>query len=238
MSLSLNQIFVFTPTPSLTKSRSFYERLDYKKSGVNEKFEIFSDSQHDIVLGLEKDARPGFSIFADNPSDIAAIFPSSHCHEKDGTWTTADPNGVRVFVIPLSSLPTIDRTGITGKNKCGHYYGTGIETVCFGETISFWKLLGYKTGGAISNNSSYITLSRERAPDITLFKPGVCPHSFYNPSLTYFNGKEGNPIVIQNLREREVEIVEEITVFNDEGIVDNVIISDPGGLHAFIFNDG
>ena len=52
-----------------------------------------------------------------------------------------------------------------------------------------------------------------------------------------FNGKENNPKVIQNIRNVGIPIAEEITTFNKEGIVDNIIIQDPGGYGFFIFND-
>jgi hypothetical protein len=62
-------------------------------------------------------------------------------------------------------------------------------------------------------------------------KPFSCPYLFYNPSLTFFNGKENNPKVIQKVR----DLTEEITAFNTEGIVNNVIIRDPGGFGLFVF---
>jgi hypothetical protein len=66
--------------------------------------------------------------------------------------------------------------------------------------------------------------------------PNACPHLFFNPSLTYFNGKN-NLQIIENIRKSGVDITEEITVFNKEGIVDNVILRDNGGLGFFIFSD-
>jgi hypothetical protein len=72
---------------------------------------------------------------------------------------------------------------------------------------------------------------------INLMKPNICPHLFFNPSFTFFNGKEGNPKVIAKVRELGIPIAEEITHFNKEGIVDNIIIRDPGGFGFFLFND-
>ena len=43
--------------------------------------------------------------------------------------------------------------------------------------------------------------------------------------------------LIQKIRDLKIPITEEITVFNDQGVVDNIIIRDPGGLGFFIFND-
>ncbi len=71
---------------------------------------------------------------------------------------------------------------------------------------------------------------------ISIMKPMVCPHLFFNPGLTFFNGGKNLPI-IQKIKTVGIPIAEEITVFNKEGIVDNVILCDPGGLGFFIFND-
>jgi len=54
--------------------------------------------------------------------------------------------------------------------------------------------------------------------------------------LTYFNGKQ-NLEVIEKIRNNAIPITEEITHFNKEGIVDNIIIRDPGGYGFFIFSD-
>ncbi len=67
-------------------------------------------------------------------------------------------------------------------------------------------------------------------------KPNACPHLFFNPSLTYFNGKN-NIDIIAKIRALNISITEEITHFNKEGKVDNIIIRDPGGFGFFLFND-
>ena len=67
-------------------------------------------------------------------------------------------------------------------------------------------------------------------------KTGSCPHLFFNPSLTYFNGAK-NLSIIQQIKTLQIPITEEITHFNKEGIVDNIIIRDPGGLGFFLFSD-
>lgn len=46
-----------------------------------------------------------------------------------------------------------------------------------------------------------------------------------------------NLAVIKKIRELNIPIVEEISTFNKEGIVDNIIIRDPGGYGFFIFSD-
>lgn len=51
------------------------------------------------------------------------------------------------------------------------------------------------------------------------------------------NKLKSNLAIIQKIRDLQIPITEEITHFNKEGIVDNIIIRDPGGLGFFIFND-
>ncbi len=81
-------------------------------------------------------------------------------------------------------------------------------------------------------------MSNNTGVDVSLFKIGSCPHSFTNFSMTYFNGKTENIEVINRIIKLGIIPVEEITHFNPKGKVDNMIISDPGGLRKFIFNDG
>jgi hypothetical protein len=67
-------------------------------------------------------------------------------------------------------------------------------------------------------------------------KPQTCPHLFFNPSLNFFNG-EDNISIISKIRSLDIPITEEITHFNKENKVDNIIIRDPGGYGFFLFND-
>ena len=43
--------------------------------------------------------------------------------------------------------------------------------------------------------------------------------------------------IIEGVRTANIDITEEISHFNPDGIVDNIIIRDPGGLGFFIFSD-
>ena len=63
-----------------------------------------------------------------------------------------------------------------------------------------------------------------------------CPHLFFNPRLTYFNSGK-TPMVIAKIRVAKIAITEEISVFNKEGSVDNVVLRDPGGTGFLVFND-
>ena len=157
-------------------------------------------------------------------------------HRIAESYISTDPNGVMILIRP--EIPTIELDADRRNNLCGRYQGLGIETMHKLDSISFWQKLGYRVLNDDKMESPYAVLTHPQADTLTLFSPGLCPHYFKNPSLTYFNGKEGNFAVIDNLKAAGVDIVEEITVFNDDGLVDNFIIRDPGGLHSFIFNDG
>jgi hypothetical protein len=117
----------------------------------------------------------------------------------------------------------------------GNFVGLSIESVDIAKSTEVWKELGFKINGA--PEQGWVSCINDDELTINIMKPFMCPHLFFNPSLTYFNGKENNPVVIQEIRNLKVPISEEITHFNDKGIVDNIIIRDPGGYGFFIFND-
>ena len=103
------------------------------------------------------------------------------------------------------------------------------------KSAKFWSIFGYEiTTG--KEEQGWIVMTKEGFLPISIMKPFACPHLFFNPSLTYFNGGNNLP-VIKKIRNLGIPITEEITEFNKEGIVDNVIVRDPGGLGFFVFND-
>jgi hypothetical protein len=67
-------------------------------------------------------------------------------------------------------------------------------------------------------------------------KANICPYLFFNPSATYFNGPN-NLKIIEQIRDINIPITEEIMGFNKKGIVDNIIIRDSGRLGFFLFSD-
>ena len=209
------------------------------KSFASDTLAVFSDLNQDIFLNFDPTSRLGFIVFVPDLGLVESRLSKSHpIMSIENGFRTVDPNGIPILLRSMDTLPEIDRSEVTEKNMCGNYFGIGIESMKFEETINFWNLFGYTSKNEYDGSAGYFIMNKINGSDLTLFQPGTCPHAFYNPSLTYFNGKEGNPIVIANLRKAGVHIAEEITVFNSLGEVDNIIIRDPGGLHAFIFNDG
>ena len=121
------------------------------------------------------------------------------------------------------------------KSELGNFAGVSLETTAIKNSIQFWNILGFEQNmGSIE--SGWVSLVNKDGMSISLMAPLICPHLFFNPSLTYFNGTN-NLNVIKEINARSIPITEEITHFNKEGIVDNIIIRDPGGLGFFLFSD-
>lgn len=149
-------------------------------------------------------------------------------------YLLVDPNGMYIYLIEIQDIPDMDFPGIT-PSVLGNYAGVSIECIDLRKSEEFWKLLGFeKRMGSIEQG--WITMVNNKGMTLSLMIANSCPHMFYTPSLTYFNGKS-NLAIIEKIKELSVPITEEITHFNDEDIVDNIIIRDPGGLGFFIFND-
>ena len=73
-------------------------------------------------------------------------------------------------------------------------------------------------------------MKSEVGDSISLIQAQQCPHLFFNPSVTYFNGSHNLEII-----HKKIEITKEVTEFNGE--VDKIILRDSGDLGFFVFND-
>ncbi|MCB0759635.1 MAG: hypothetical protein KDC01_14325 [Flavobacteriales bacterium] len=223
---------IHTPTPDLAKSIDFYERSGFtrvSKAGPT----LFSDGELVIQVNAERTARAGMALYG---KPWAEVIPAlgTPVHACPGGHVCADPNGVWTYLMdgdPPAIGPSADPNTILGECK-----GLSIETTDMARTLQFWTALGFTISMGTAE-SGWLVLSAEGCPGVSIMKAMMCPHLFFNPSLTYFNGREGNPVVIENVRKAGIPITEEITHFNKEGKVDNIIIRDPGGLGFFLFND-
>jgi hypothetical protein len=225
---------VITPTPKLSTSLEFYAKLGFTVIPANGST-LVSDGQVLIEIDPERTARAGIKFFdADHSRKLDALSGTFAIHRVEAGHLLSDPNGIRV-VLSEREAPAADMKGIT-PGITGNFAGLSIETTEMERSVEFWSALGYAiTMGEASKG--WVSLEADGCPGISLMKSMMCPHLFFNPSLTYFNGKEGNPKVIEAVRKEGIPITEEITHFNKEGLVDNIIIRDPGGLGFFLFND-
>ncbi len=228
------QNVIHTPTNSMDESKDFYQRLKFEMLRENDPT-IFTDGKALVEIDPDRYARAGLKVYSDDFSDeVSKLKEITAVLEIEDGFIAGDPNGVRLY---LSNKPfeinyelKEESFGLTG-----NYAGLSIEAHDIDRTVKFWEAAGFlHEEGEISQG--YASYSNGTSIGVVLMKPLICPHLFFNPGMTYFNGGK-NLTIIGKLREAGIPIAEEITHFNKEGVVDNVIIRDPGGLGFFVFND-
>ena len=226
------QTILQTPTPNLAQSLHFYQQLNFQLLPTSSK--IVTDERVNILINPDRFARLGILLYQEDWStSITKLKKQYTLIEQTNGYLLSAPSGVQVQLIN-SKFPT-QPAKETSFALTGQFAGISIETTDFTQSLHFWESIGYTTqSGSIIQG--WLTLSNESDVAISLMKIGSCPHLFFNPSLTYFNGAN-NLAIIKQIKALQIPITEEITYFNKEGIVDNIIIRDPGGLGFFLFND-
>ena len=227
------QTVIHTPTNNLDESKDFYQRLGFKMLSDNNPT-IFTDGKALVEINPDRYARTGVKTYSDNVSEeVTRLKEITDVIEADDCFIACDPNGVRLY---LTNNPF--EVEFELKDECfgltGNYAGLSLEAHNVDQTVKFWEAAGFASEEDISQG--WATYSNDSSLDISLMKPLMCPHLFFNPGMTYFNGGK-NLTIIGKLREAGIPFAEEITHFNNDGVVDNVIIRDPGGYGFFIFND-
>jgi len=225
---------VQTPTNKLENSLEFYSKLNFELIGLDDET-LLSDGKIIIEINPERYARAGLKICAGSWRKVADQLEeiTSVIQTKTG-FLLAAPSGCLIYLEECPEKPNYDITGIS-PSVLGNFASLSLETTDLQKSLDFWLKIGFKiTSGTIDHG--WISLIGPDGFSMSILKILGCPHLFFNPSLSFFNGSD-NLKVIQKIRELEIPITEEITVFNNEGIVDNIIIRDPGGLGFFIFND-
>lgn len=221
---------IHTPAPNLAASESFYSRLGFSKLEAH--LNIWQSDACLLELNTDNYARAGIKIFADNWSNIIeSLEKLTSIYPITNGYLCFAPSGTAVYLIdqqhtfPLGTKPSV----------LGKYAGLSLESINLEAATQFWQALGLdlKYG---SPEKGWLTLVHTNGLSISLMKPLTCPHLFFNPSLTYFNGKN-NLGIIAKIRQAGLPIAQEITAFNAEKLVDNVILRDPGGYGFFVFND-
>ena len=223
-----------TCTGNLVASKAYYQKLAFTQLSAD-KPTIFTDGKFLLEINPENTARTGLKLYQkDWTRTIQALKEITAVFDLEDGYLVSDPNGVKVYL--MNGELTGDYQ-IKGESTAilGNFSGLSIEAVDIKRSIKFWQTLGYKkTMGDIEKG--WVAFENGSTVGISIMKPMVCTHLFFNPGLNFFNG-EKNLSIIQKIRELDIPIAEEITIFNKEGIVDNVILCDAGGLGFFIFND-
>lgn len=221
-----------TVTPNLSTSIDFYTRLGfthYEQGG----FHYVSDEHVTVRINTERTSRAGLVLNkTDWSQELSSLKHSTKIYNcKDGhVLSTPGP----LWVYLENSLTTPKPGNIRSKSLLGNYAGISIECTETQHAAEILKVLGFEQDGGDINGGWFSM--RQNQTSVSLMQPNNCPHLFFNPSLTYFNG-ENNLEVIRKIKEAQIEITEEINVFNPDQVVDNILIRDPGGLGFFVFSD-
>lgn len=227
------RIVVQAATPNLKSSHSFYTKAGFSTQQKDNGILVYDKSLMLYINGDRK-ARSGFLIYTDDYLDkVNAIRKLTAVIEQDDYFLFAFPSGTWAYLLKENTLPENIET--SNCSILGQYAGMSMESVDIEKSMKILEVLDFvvSMGGP---DQGWVAMSNASDFTISIMKAFSCPHLFFNPSLTYFNSGR-NLEIIEDIRNADISITEEITTFNKEGLVDNVIIRDPGGLGFFIFND-
>lgn len=224
-----------TPTRNLQESLEFYEKLNFKVISKSNPT-VVTDGKAILEINPDRHARAGLKLYKEDWSSFVDTLPNTTniVSIEDG-YLIADNSGMWIYLINGDLMPKSTFEQDISASTLGNYAGLCIESVGFKRSIELLTSLGFNTSGG-TIEQGWISLKNRDGIVISIMRPMMCPHLFFNPSLTYFNG-ENNLGIIETVRQLNIPFVEEITYFNEEGNVDNVIIKDPGGMGIFLFND-
>ena len=216
-------IHLISPTPDLQKSLDFYQKLGFN---IHENASGFYGSDGDAVIHVCKDRfiRPGVGLNMDIPDGL-----KEQAIETALGSVVQDPSGIWIY---FTVKEHVDR-GSAG--MLGNLAGISLECFHMKESVHFFEGLGFEVNAG-NADQGWVSMGHPELGGLSCMAPNACPHMFYNPSYTYFNSGK-NPEIIAKIRENGVPIEEEVTYFNPDGEVDNVILKDPGGVGFFVFND-
>ena len=225
---------LITPTNNLVSSLTFYQSLRFKVLSENDPT-VVTDGKVIVEIDPNRFVRPGIKVYTDTSDGVVeelrtltTVLPTDSGH------LLQDPTGTTIYLAD-QPCPFDLQEDVSTSSILGNFAGISLETVDPEKTIQLYKALGFnKVTGDITQG--WITLTNNDGLAMSIMKINTCPHLFFNPSFTYFNGGN-NLAVIEKVRQANIPINEEITHFNSEGVVDNIIIRDPGGFGFFVFND-
>lgn len=219
-----------TPTNNLRDSLEFYSKLKFNVISAENPV-IVSDGKAFIQINPERHARAGIKLFRSSWKEtISKLERLATVVETDEGYLLTDTSGMWIYLIETQDQFDFQVAKFSD-SALGNYVGISLETPEVKKSKKIWTTLGFKQDGP-----NWPSFTNNDQVTLTYYKPNTCPHLFFNPSLTYFNGTD-NPEIIEYIRKQSIPITEEITHFNPDGKVDNIIIRDPGGLGFFIFND-
>lgn len=228
------QTIIQTPCANFKKAKEFYRTLNFKELESSSAKALFTDGKSFIEINTNRTTRLSIVFIKKSwKEEVKQLEKIVKVSKIENCYLFAMPSGTWIKLI--EDIPK-ELKHETAFSVLGNNMGLSLETTDIKKSMAILNVLGFaKTMGKIEQG--WLIMKHKNQTGISLMVPNVCPHLFFNPSLTFFNGKENNPKIIQKIRDLNIEITEEITSFNKDNIVDNVILRDNGGLGFFIFND-
>ena len=226
------QLFYNTPTPNMNQSKNYFSKLNFELHHIGDTCYAY-DQQLCIAIREDKKQRPGLCFIKNSwEKELDALRIFANVHSVGDAHYLAGPSGSWV---QLREGQKIDLPKRQKKSLLGNFAGLSLETMDMEASARIFACLGFEHSmGDI--DKGWMSYSDQLGNTVSLMSPFACPHLFLNPSLTFFNGTE-NPKIIQAVRDLSIPILEEVTAFNKNGVVDNIILSEPGGYGFFVFND-
>ncbi len=228
------EVVIHTPTNSLQESIDFYSTLGYKVIS-DENPALVCNGQSVIEINPSRYARAGVKMYRKSwRNEVAQLKGLTELYPIEGGHILNDLNGCWIYLMDQE----VDYSAHVGDSSfavTGNFMGLSLESANMAKSLEIWQILGFSAiMGTVE--SGFLIIQNQEGFSVSLMKPLTCPHLFFNPSMTFFNGAK-NLGIIEQIRKLNIPITEEITVFNKEGLVDNIIIRDPGGFGFFIFSD-
>ncbi len=223
---------IHTPTPNLARSKTFFSQLDFTEFTLDN-LTHFTDGKCIIQISTDHFVRPGVKLYQENWREELDKLKDQNIYPIEGGHFLKDPNGVSIYL--MEGQLDLPELASFSPSLLGNLAGVGIESVDMKASAAFWEILGFSLSMG-SVDQGWFVMQNQEGMGVSFMKALSCPHMFLNPSLTFFNGKN-NLTIIEEIRKREIPIEQEITVFNSDGIVDNIILREPGGYGFFIFSD-
>lgn len=223
-----------TSTNQLQESLDFYSKLNFTK--IENHFNLMTDGKVIIEINDSRFARAGMKMYRNSWSEIVSELETvTTVLKQENGYLLSDFSGVWIYLMEAEDFDLEIDLSAVKSSTLGNFVGVSLETIDIRESLKVWEILGFsKKMGEIEQG--WATYANEDGMSVSFMKANSCPHLFFNPSLTYFNGAN-NLKIIEQIRDLNIPITEEITVFNKKGIVDNIIIRDSGGLGFFLFSD-
>lgn len=240
------KVIVQTPTPKLENSIDFYQKLAFKQlakpatsasdpEAAKIETVLFTDGKLIIEVNSDRKARAGIKLYKKSwATEITKLEAITKVFKTKEGYLLYDPSGIAIYLVE-SEFKVDFSPADSSFSHLGNYQGITVESADITKAFAIYEMLGFKKSMGDAAKG-FVGMESPDNFTVTLLAPLNCPHLFFNPSISYFNGKN-NTAVIKKIRDLNIPITEEITGFSKTGTVDNIIIRDPGGFGFFLFND-